>query len=468
MERITVFKKKYFLIFVDFLIIELVFLNYLNNLGFGLKAENFNNIYYYLWGGSLFLVWSFYAFIFNLQGNQILSDTYLVLRNTILSSLLTTVTYLFLPILTPAFPHDRLDAYIFVLSFTFSICLWRVTYSYFFSNPIFHKRLLILGGGYSGNTLINVFNQDNFKVLNDHFKIIGVLDDDKKKINKLIHNTKVIGDSSMLLRFARLLKINEVIIAISDKTALNKNIFPQLIECGKMNISISYMDNFYERITGMIPINHVGDKYYLRFPLSDIHTQRLYILLTRVLDLIFGFLGVLLLLIFVPIIAFLNFFLSKGPLFYKQTRVGKDGKEFEIVKFRSMVTNAEAKSGAVWAQKNDPRITPLGRFLRKTRVDELPQFLNVLKGEMSIIGPRPERPFFVDELKKEIPFYDLRHLVKPGITGWAQVMYKYTSDKEDTIIKLQYDLYYIKNRTLLLDLKILLTTIRVVLGFKGT
>jgi exopolysaccharide biosynthesis polyprenyl glycosylphosphotransferase len=320
----------------------------------------------------------------------------------------------------------------------------------------------------SCKALVDAFNQENFQILHGQFNIIGALDDNPNKKDLTIYNVRVIGNTDKLLRFARLLKINHIVIAISDRLALNKNIFPQLIECQKMNISISYMDSFYEHVTGMIPINHVEDKYYLRFPLSSIHTQRLYILLTRTLDLIFGFIGTLLMLLFVPIISILNVFWSKGPLFYKQTRVGKDGKLFEIIKFRSMVMNAEAKSGAVWAQKNDPRITPIGNFLRKTRLDELPQFLNVLKGEMSLIGPRPERPFFVDELKKEIPFYDLRHLVKPGITGWAQAMYKYASDKEDTIIKLQYDLYYIKNRTILLNLKILLITIRVVFVFKGT
>lgn len=189
--------------------------------------------------------------------------------------------------------------------------------------------------------------------------------------------------------------------------------------------------------------------------------------INRLINVLIGFVGVLVILLVVPFVWLGNLIFSRGPLLYSQERVGKNGRLFTIYKFRSMVVDAEAKTGAVWASKNDSRITPLGRFLRKTRVDELPQFWNLFRGDMNLIGPRPERPQFVDELKKTIPFFNLRHSIKPGITGWAQVSYKYGASTTDALVKLQYDLYYIKYRSLLLDLRIVFKTITVVLKFKG-
>lgn len=158
---------------------------------------------------------------------------------------------------------------------------------------------------------------------------------------------------------------------------------------------------------------------------------------------------------------------SHGPVLYRQIRVGKDGRHFKMLKFRSMKTDAEKHTGPVWAGRNDPRVTKVGRFLRKTHLDELPQFLNVVKGDMSLVGPRPERPFFVEKLSKEIPLYKHRHRVKPGITGWAQVKYKYDENIEDVRNKIKYDLFYIENNSWRLDLKILFNTVYVMVAGKG-
>lgn len=168
-----------------------------------------------------------------------------------------------------------------------------------------------------------------------------------------------------------------------------------------------------------------------------------------------------------PLVFISNLFGNKGKLLYTQKRVGKKGVEFKIIKFRSMVSNAE-KNGVVWAKKNDSRVTPFGRLLRKTRIDEVPQFFNVLKGDMSLIGPRPERPEFVRQLEKDLPFYAIRHVIKPGLTGWAQVMHPYANTVEDQHKKLMYDLYYIKERNILLDFKIVIKTLSTVLFFRGT
>ncbi|MCL4147545.1 UNVERIFIED_CONTAM: hypothetical protein GTU68_058132, partial [Idotea baltica] len=199
---------------------------------------------------------------------------------------------------------------------------------------------------------------------------------------------------------------------------------------------------------------------------SKNNTNRFYIFGLRVLDIIVSIIGLLLFLVLLPICIIGNIFANRGPLFYSQQRVGQNGKFFKIFKLRSMIKNAES-NGAVWATKNDARITSFGRFLRKTRLDEFPQFFNILKGDMSLIGPRPERPEFVKDLEKNIPFYTIRHIIRPGLTGWAQVNYPYANTLEEQETKLRYDLYYIKERSTFLDFKILIKTITTVLYFKG-
>ncbi|GAL71399.1 bacterial sugar transferase [Jejuia pallidilutea] len=169
---------------------------------------------------------------------------------------------------------------------------------------------------------------------------------------------------------------------------------------------------------------------------------------------------------FIPLILLGNLIANKGPLLYTQERIGKNGNLFRIIKYRTMVVDAE-KNGAVWAKKNDARITPFGKFMRNTRIDEIPQFINVLKGEMSLIGPRPERPHFVRELSQVLPFYETRHIVKPGLTGWAQVRTRYGASVDDSLLKLQHDLFYIKHRSFVLDVNILVKTLSTVIFFRG-
>jgi lipopolysaccharide/colanic/teichoic acid biosynthesis glycosyltransferase len=186
----------------------------------------------------------------------------------------------------------------------------------------------------------------------------------------------------------------------------------------------------------------------------------------RVFDILISILGILIGILFVPVILIGNLIGNRGPLFYIQERIGKNGNLFSIIKYRTMVKNAE-NSGAVWAKKNDSRITPFGKFLRNTRLDESPQFLNIVIGDMSLIGPRPERPYFVKQLSHILPFYETRHIVKPGLTGWAQVKTRYGSSVDDSLLKLQYDLYYIKHRSFFLDVNILIKTLSTVIFYRG-
>ena len=198
------------------------------------------------------------------------------------------------------------------------------------------------------------------------------------------------------------------------------------------------------------------------------HRSKWIDLVKRALDLAAGIVGLAASMPIMIVVALVVRLESKGPIIFRQTRVGRMGKCFEVLKFRSMNVDAEKANGAQWASENDPRVTRIGRFLRKYRLDELPQFINVIRGEMSFVGPRPERPFFVEELRKTIPYYDERHSVRPGLTGWAQVQYAYGSSIEDAYNKLEYDLFYLQNMSLTFDLAIIFQTIRIVLGARGS
>jgi exopolysaccharide biosynthesis polyprenyl glycosylphosphotransferase len=187
----------------------------------------------------------------------------------------------------------------------------------------------------------------------------------------------------------------------------------------------------------------------------------------RVTDILAALMGLVLSLPLCLLTALAIKLTSPGPVFFRQERTGQDGAPFRLIKFRTMRIDAEKESGPVWAQKNDTRVTPVGRFLRKSRIDEIPQFLNILAGQMSFVGPRPERPHFVAQLQQQVPFYPLRHTVKPGLTGWAQVRHPYGASIEDAQEKLRYDLYYIKNMSVMFDLNIILRTVGVILGAKG-
>ncbi len=222
---------------------------------------------------------------------------------------------------------------------------------------------------------------------------------------------------------------------------------------------------FYERLTGRIPLGAINQIWFLE-NLSE-GDKAVYETLKRFGDILFGLIFGIASLVFYPFVILAIQFNSSGPLFYTQTRIGQLGKSFKMIKFRTMLPNAEAATGAVWTQEGDNRITRIGKFLRRTRIDELPQLWNIIKGDMSLVGPRAERPEFHDLLKKEVPFYEERYLIKPGLSGWAQINFHYGSSVADAAEKLKYDLYYIKNRSFLLDIGIVLKTIRIAFSQAG-
>ena len=234
-------------------------------------------------------------------------------------------------------------------------------------------------------------------------------------------------------------------------------------------MQVTPMTRLYEQITGRLPIEHMTERLWSLVLPDEAHSLRanLYALWKRMVDIILSVIGLSLFAVLAPLLALVIVADSRGPVFYTQIRLGLGGKPFRIVKLRSMVVDAE-DGVAQWAQTNDARITRVGKFLRRSRIDEVPQLINVLRGEMSIIGPRPERPEFVETLAREIPYYRARLAVKPGLTGWAQVCYRYGNTQEDALRKLQYDLYYIRRQSPLLDLMITLKTIGTMVTFAGT
>jgi exopolysaccharide biosynthesis polyprenyl glycosylphosphotransferase len=339
------------------------------------------------------------------------------------------------------------------------IAFWRIGYIKIFTSRSMQRRAIIVGAGDSGRALATCLQP----ALLD-YKFVGFIDDDPEKQGCVIEGLSVLGDRYDLERLIQLTKTNEIILAINNE--IHVDLLKVLMNCYEHGYPIQPMQLLYEQTLGQIPVRHLGQQWFLD-PFNTTSSLS-YRAGKRLMDITLSVLGLAVFIVIFPFIALAIYLDSQGPIFYSQERVGKGGKVFHVLKLRSMMPNAEGQGKAVWASRADPRITRLGVFLRRTRLDEVPQLLNVLKGEMSIIGPRPERPQFVAELQEQIPFYRTRLSVAPGLTGWAQIKYGYGSSVEDALIKLQYDLYYIKHQSLMLDLLISLRTINVILALKGT
>ncbi|MDN3511802.1 MAG: sugar transferase [Candidatus Jettenia sp.] len=342
---------------------------------------------------------------------------------------------------------------------TFFIIGWRILYSYLLDQPIFNRNTLIIGAGWAGKSILEEINKSKKTGL----KVIGFIDDDMLKRDTRIGGVPVIGNRYALPTIIHTYTINLIIVAITHEK--HADLIKALIRCSWSGIDIIDMPAIYEQLTGKIPFHHINDTWMLHILISK---PKLYGKLVKpVLEVLIAFMLFILLTPAMLIIATLIKATSQGSIFYTQERMGKDKRRFTIVKFRTMLENAELNTGAVYTTDNDPRITGVGKFLRKWRLDEIPQLLNIMNGNMSLTGPRPERQVFIKEFEEKIPFYNQRLTVRPGLTGWAQIKYPYASSIEQTEEKLQYDLYYIKNMSFLLDFVILLKTINVVLFGKG-
>jgi sugar transferase (PEP-CTERM system associated) len=278
--------------------------------------------------------------------------------------------------------------------------------------------------------------------------------------NRRVFGFPVLGPTSEMEALAKQHGISKIIVALEDR----RGALPtrELVTLRVQGVRVDDAPTALSALTGRISLRAVNPSWFV---FSDgFHRSKWIDLLKRVLDLAAGAIGLIVSLPIMILVAAIVRLESKGPAIYRQTRVGYMGKGFEVLKFRSMNVDAEKANGAQWSSEGDPRVTRIGGFLRKYRLDELPQFVNVIRGEMSFVGPRPERPCFVEELRKKIPYYDERHSVRPGLTGWAQVQYPYGSSIEDAYNKLEYDLFYLQNMSLTFDLAIIFQTIRIVVG----
>jgi sugar transferase (PEP-CTERM system associated) len=319
-------------------------------------------------------------------------------------------------------------------------------------------RILIFGSGQIAKSVGSTLT-----AADPHAQVVGYFAGPNEDQAEVPHDALIKGGGS-LNDAARRLGVDEIVVALSERRGGSMPL-RQLLDCKLHGIRVVDIATYFEKTLAQIKISHVNAGWLIfgdGFNQGVIRTA-----VKRVFDIVFSSLILLVSLPVMAVTALMVAYETSGPIFYRQERVGLNGAVFNVVKFRSMRSDAEKDGKPRWATVNDDRVTKVGRFIRKVRIDELPQLWNVLRGEMSLVGPRPERQFFVDELVTKIPYFAVRHSVKPGVTGWAQVRYEYGSTVEDSIEKLQYDLYYVKNHTLFLDLLILLETVAVVLTGKG-
>ncbi|MBA2690329.1 MAG: TIGR03013 family PEP-CTERM/XrtA system glycosyltransferase [Burkholderiales bacterium] len=341
----------------------------------------------------------------------------------------------------------------------FAVFFLRLAFFHWTRLGVFNRRILVLG---TGTRAVNVDLLASRTHSNTNLRIVGFLP--LLATQHHVQPSRILPGEQSILSAVRKYAINEVIIAVRDRRGGGLPM-EDLLECKLLGVKVTELSSFYERERGQLRIDSMNASWLV---FGDGFRQNiLREIVKRAFDVTAS---VVVLLSALPVMAFgaLLILMEDGrPIFYRQQRVGQGGKAFDILKFRSMRKDAEKDGKPRWATARDDRTTQVGRIIRKLRIDELPQVVNVLRGEMSFVGPRPERPFFVEELAKEIPYYNARHSIKPGITGWAQVRYPYGASLEDAIEKLQYDLYYVKNHTLFLDIMILMQTVQVVLLGKG-
>jgi sugar transferase (PEP-CTERM system associated) len=379
------------------------------------------------------------------------------------------VAYIALGLLYYLYPPVKLGRGIFHLGFLFVgllLLAWRRLFSIVNSTQRLAERVFILGEGVLAESLrreiemrpelgIRVAGRAQMRALE----------------NRRANNE--ISDLPVILSQARVCEdlaiggsncgIDRIVVAMEERRG--KLPVDLLLSLKNRGVQVQDGNDVYESITGKVPIESIRLSWLLFSPGS--HSSRFFLFYKRFASVVISIVGLLLSLPLLPFVVLAIKLSSPGRILYWQNRVGRDDKVFRCYKFRTMRTDAEADSGPIWAEDDDPRVTWVGRFLRTTRIDEIPQLLNVFKGDMSLVGPRPERPEFVAALNGKIPYYYLRHSVRPGITGWAQILYKYGSSVEDAKEKLRYDLYYIKNTSVGLDLLILLNTIKIVLLGRG-
>ncbi|TSC74931.1 MAG: Sugar transferase [Parcubacteria group bacterium Gr01-1014_44] len=398
----------------------------------------------------LFIVWLFVFYIANFYEIHVLKNGPVFYANffrvLIINAVIGMVFFYLIPLFGIA---PRRNFFIFLVFFAGLDFLARSIFNNIIAASKFSRPTLIVG--------LNEQSEEMAKLLRNN-----------PQLGYHLESIFAISDLDQLKKTVEEKKISTIII--SPETYQTPGMIEAFYQLIPKKINFYHLSSFYEQISQKVILSHIDQAWFLE-NLSE-GGKNFYEVFKRIFDIIFSVIFGVIALFLIPFIALAIKLSSRGPVFFRQTRVGQLGRKFNIIKFRTMIANApdgsaEGASGAVWAQENDPRITKIGRFLRKTRLDEIPQLWNILKDDMAFVGPRAERPEFHDQLKNEIPFYEERYLIKPGLTGWAQVQYRYGSTIKDAAEKLQYDLFYIKHRSLILDFSVILKTINIVLKQSG-
>jgi exopolysaccharide biosynthesis polyprenyl glycosylphosphotransferase len=349
----------------------------------------------------------------------------------------------------------------FLLSVSLLTIGWRSIYIRIFTASAVMRRVLIVGAGSAGTTLLKKLAE----ISPLPFIVCGVMDDDPAKHGQEVAGFKILGGAVSLPTAIQKYQVSELILSISGP--IQGSTYKALLQAQEIGVEISRMQQIYEELFNRVPIFHLESEWMIRSFVDGKRVSMFYLFIKRLVDILGGLVGSLLMLVLLPFVTLANLLETGRPIFYLQTRAGMNDRPYQVIKFRTMNQDAEVDGVPRWTREGDERVTRVGWFLRKTHLDELPQFFNVLRGDMSLVGPRPERPELISLFQEHVPFYRARLLVKPGLSGWAQIHQTYAANVEETNEKLEYDLYYIKNRNLWLDFWVLIRTPATVLGLRG-
>ena len=444
-------ERKFILLIGDFFILIAslnIFINHAIDKEFVSKELNYVVFGY---GTIFFFGLSYILDLYNLE--KLIKRRYVFSQAIYISAL-----HVFLVFLTTVFIYDvsfwRFPLLSFLLLTPLEMGLWRLLFGNVFHIIPTIKNVLYIYDRHSLDSLRSELDMINGEGIKTFYKV--------KLTYSIDHHS--LQNKNFFLSAAD--KVDAIIINIKDYHELPEELENMIVSSILQGTEVVSFTSFYENTYEALPIKSHNESYYEILQLRNKRIRYLQQIFTFLANLVLCLIVGIVFLMGAPVVWFLNLFLNRGPLFYSQLRVGKYGSEFRIYKFRSMVVDAE-KRGAIMATKNDMRITAFGRILRMFRIDEIPQILSIIKGDMQFIGPRPERQVFVDKLNEITPFYNARHVIKPGITGWAQVKYKYGENLADSLKKLEYDLFYIKNKSITLDLRIIFKTITTILFSRG-
>jgi exopolysaccharide biosynthesis polyprenyl glycosylphosphotransferase len=356
-------------------------------------------------------------------------------------------------------PRIGVGAFLFYASLL--TLAWRMLFIRIYRTTGQRRRILLIGAGKAGQTLAEIYRAEATR----SFILIGFVDDDMQKVGKTFQEIPVLGTTRQLLHLIDAYRISDLVVAINGE--IKGATFQGILDAQERGVDVTRMPILYEEMTSRVPVHHLESDWIIRSFVDELRVSGFYELFKRLVDILGGIAGLIIFAVSFPFLGLAVAIDSGFPVLYSQPRLGRGGLRFTIYKFRTMNQEAEADIGARTTSENDPRVTRVGNFLRKSRLDELPQFWNVLRGEMSLVGPRAEIPELVADYQKQIPFYRARLLVKPGLTGWAQINYGYVASVTETAVKLEYDLYYIKHRTFTMDFQIILRTIGTVIRRTG-